>query len=253
MMNRLRDFAHWLSPYIERFGFVRGTRIGLAIRRLDYAGVSGTLVSVPVPGGPALVGRARTHDGAVIRQIYLWRELEADFPGAVRTIVDAGANIGVSARYLAQRFPGARIVCLEVDRGNVELLSRNVGSVPGAQVRSQALWGRRARVAIENPTAATDGYRCIERADGPIDAVGLADLLDELGLETLDLLKLDIEGAELEVFTREPERWLPRVRMIMVELHDRYRPGCTQAMNDIVRAGGYALSQSGEYFLLARA
>ena len=80
----------------------------------------------------------------------------------------------------------------------------------------------------------------------------LADLLDELGMETLDLLKLDIEGAEYDVFTREPERWLSRVHMILVELHDRYRPGCTEAMAEIARAGGYRQSQSGEYHLLAR-
>ena len=80
----------------------------------------------------------------------------------------------------------------------------------------------------------------------------MEELLDEAGIETLDLLKMDIEGAEFEVLTMAPERWLKRVRMIMVELHERYRTGCAAALDQVIRAGHYRVTRSGEYHLLSR-
>lgn len=242
----------WLSPFHAQFGMVRGTRVGRAVRRLEYAAPRGELVAIPLRGEPAIVGRAGTHDGSVFRQIYLWRELDAPFPFAPETIIDAGANIGVATRYLAGRFPHARVISLEIDDANVALLERNTAHLSQVSVRAQALWGHRARVTIENPEAASDGYRAVERADGPIEAIGVEELLDEANIDTLDLLKMDIEGAELDVLSLAPERWLPRVRMIMVELHERYRKGCAAALDRVIRAGHYRVTRSGEYHLLSR-
>jgi FkbM family methyltransferase len=252
MLERVRDLAEWLSPFHARFGMVRGTRVGGAVRQLEYAGQKGALVAIPLAGEPPILGRAGTHDGAVFRQIYLWRELDAPFPFAPQTIIDAGANIGVATRYLSRRFPGAQVISLEIDPDNLALLERNTTHLSRVSVRQQALWGHRARVSIENPDAATDGYRAVERADGPIDAIGVEELLDEAGIRTLDLLKMDIEGAEFEVLSMAPERWLKRVRMIMVELHERYRSGCAAALDRVIRAGHYRVTRSGEYHLLSR-
>ena len=50
------------------------------------------------------------------------------------------------------------------------------------------------------------------------------------GLTEIDILKLDIEGAEYEVFSRNYESWIHRVEVIIVECADKDRPGTTQAM-----------------------
>lgn len=252
MLQRVRDLLQWLSPFHARFGVVRGTRVGGAVRRLEYAGNEGALVAIPLAGEPPIVGRAGTHDGTVFRQIYVWGELDAPFPFSPQSIVDAGANIGVTTRYLAHRFPEAQVISLEIDPDNLSLLRRNVAHLHQVEVRGQALWGHRGSVTIENPNAATDGYRAIERPGGEIEAIGIADLLDEAGIDTLDLLKMDVEGAERDIFSLAPERWLHRVRMILVELHDRYRPGCTAALERVISAGHYRATRSGEYHLLSR-
>ncbi len=44
------------------------------------------------------------------------------------------------------------------------------------------------------------------------------------------MLKLDIEGAEKSIFSCDVEGWLPHVRVLCVELHDRLIDGCTQAV-----------------------
>jgi hypothetical protein len=50
-----------------------------------------------------------------------------------------------------------------------------------------------------------------------------------LGVEHIDILKLDIEGAERELFNLGAEAWLGAVGQIIIELHDRFVPGCAFA------------------------
>ena len=65
--------------------------------------------------------RAGTSDMWVFDQIFLYKEMETDFGPEMAFIIDAGANIGLTSAYLANRFPNAKIVALEVDRENFEL------------------------------------------------------------------------------------------------------------------------------------
>lgn len=45
----------------------------------------------------------------------------------------------------------------------------------------------------------------------------------------VDLFKCDIEGSEREVFSRSAE-WIGRVSVVAIELHDRFEPGCREAV-----------------------
>jgi hypothetical protein len=60
--------------------------------------------------------------------------------------------------------------------------------------------------------------------------VTAGDLIEEYGLDRVNLFKIDIEGAEYEVFS-DPgsSEWLTSVDAIAIELHDRFRPGCSRA------------------------
>ena len=57
----------------------------------------------------------------------------------------------------------------------------------------------------------------------------LKDCLNENGIETVDILKLDIESAEKELFNFNTENWLPRIETIVIELHDWMKPGCSNS------------------------
>ncbi len=54
--------------------------------------------------------------------------------------------------------------------------------------------------------------------------------MEQMGLEHIDVLKIDIEGSEIEVLRSAPS-WIEHVGVILIELHDRFRPGCTQALD----------------------
>jgi hypothetical protein len=52
--------------------------------------------------------------------------------------------------------------------------------------------------------------------------------MEKFQISGIDLLKIDVEGAECEIFETS-QNWIERVRTICIELHDRLRPGCREA------------------------
>ena len=252
MLARVRDLRRYLAPWQRRYGMLAGTRVGLQMRRLEYAAPRGALVQLRVPGlRSAVHGRARSSDAYVFRQHFLDAELEKGLPMAADVIVDAGANVGYAALFLARRFPAARIVCVEVDAGNLALLSRNVAAYPNIDVVPGGIWSHATRLAIENPDGEAFAFTVAERPDGPIRAHGVDDLMRERELPRIDVLKLDVEGAEVEVFSSAP-RWIDRVDTILVETHERLRPGCTALIESVARAHDFLTTTTGEYTVLRR-
>jgi len=65
----------------------------------------------------------------------------------------------------------------------------------------------------------------------------------ECGFEKTDLLKLDIEGAEREIFDAGDLDWMNRTHTIMIELHDRFCPGCEAAFLNAARRFGFEITQ----------
>ena len=63
------------------------------------------------------------------------------------------------------------------------------------------------------------------------------------GFENIDLLKLDIEGAEREIFGTGDLDWMNRTRAIIIELHDRFRPGCEAAFLSAAKRFGFEITQ----------
>jgi hypothetical protein len=62
-----------------------------------------------------------------------------------------------------------------------------------------------------------------------VPSITIKQILQKIAVDRIDLLKLDIEGSERELFS-SAETWLDKVECIVVELHDRWRPGCAKAV-----------------------
>jgi len=80
----------------------------------------------------------------------------------------------------------------------------------------------------------------------------LSTLLDQAGFYNVEILKIDIEGAELEVFSNGAEEWLSRVNLIIIETHDRFRPGSEEAVRRAVHPMFDELAPSGESLFFQR-
>jgi FkbM family methyltransferase len=153
------------------------------------------------------------------------RRLTAAGPDAPRPlIVDAGANFGASCVYFALLHPQAMIVAVEPEPGNYRLLQRNAAQIAHAYTVQAALASRTGHVQITDPGIGDWGFRAgADVAQGPVigevRAITIGDILAAAGPATPFILKVDIEGAEGEVFA-EHQAALNRFPIVMVELHD---------------------------------
>lgn len=149
---------------------------------------------------------------------------------ACQRIVDLGANIGCATLRFAGRCPEAKIAAVEPMPGNMQVLERNTAGLRASgrvQLFPAAIWGRETRLVVANPdnAHATRGeLREAQSGDsGPcIDGMPADLLFDRAGFDEVDLMKIDVEGAEVPLF-RGNTGWLGRVKAIAIEFHRESR------------------------------
>lgn len=209
--------------YSNRFGF----KAGWQAARLPGPGRGLAAVSLPHLPRP-LWGRRGSADAAAFDQVFLSQELELPLPGlAPAHILDLGANAGYASVAFAARWPHARILSLEPAGDNFALLRRNAEGWPSITALQAAAWPHPARVGIANPSGPTNAYRLAEVREGGIPGYTVPQLMVRQGWRRLDLVRIDLEGAEADIF-RQADVWLDRVGVLVIELHDRVVPGCAE-------------------------
>jgi FkbM family methyltransferase len=165
------------------------------------------------------------------------------------TIVDAGAHIGMASIRFALKYPAARIIAIEPEPSNFAALIRNTAPYQTITPIQAALWREDGEVSLGASTAHPKGaFQIVEHGQQRARAITMATVMREAGVDSIDLLKVDIEGAEIEVFESCP--WLRSVHVMAVELHDRMRPGCSSAVNNA--AGDFQCRQDREVTFFTR-
>jgi FkbM family methyltransferase len=182
--------------------------------------------------------RPNTTDMSTYRQNLVAHEYDFDLPFEPRTILDAGANIGMASLYFANRYPSAKIIAIEPEPSNFRMLEKNVATYPRIHAIRAALWPSEGEVSVAAPSARNGSYGhwgfTVSEGAG-VQAITVPAILQRFDVDTIDLLKIDIEGAELELFSGACE-WLKHVRCVMIETHDQFRPGCAQTVHSVLGA-----------------
>lgn len=188
--------------------------------------------------------RRNTDDTAVLMQVMLHGEYDVPWiPWQdVLTIIDAGANIGVTSLHLADIAPRSTVLAVEPEAENISLLSYNLAALGSrAQIIEAALWPRPGDLSLtaDGPSVA---HQVTEGTNSRtiVPAITPSDLLDRCPGGTADVLKLDIEGAEADV-AGDPGlgTWVTRVRYILIECHSHYGFGASpQQASDWLRPHG---------------
>ena len=121
---------------------------------------------------------------------------------------------------------------------------------------NSALWDKETFITVENVGLGNDGFMTFETtADDPaaMKTTTISKLLQESGFEEIDLLKVDIEGAEKEVFgAADVDDWLSKVKVIMIELHDRMKRGCSYEFFKAISKYHWFFAQRGENLIFIR-
>ena len=237
----------------ENFGLVSATRLFIYSR------------SKPIPSGVSLpvrrlrrsiVFRGKTDKGVLSHFFNLGYRIRDSAENPVRVIVDAGANIGVETLRFRHFHPDARIVAIEADSGNFAVLSRNVGSDVKIALINCGLWSHKCRLHVIAGESA-EAFRAEEVTGDPqpndVDAVSIPSIMQLFGFDEIDILKMDIEGAEYQVFSSpDVESWIGRVKVLIFECPDADRAGATQKIFEKIAGLDFACHIHGECLVLIR-
>jgi FkbM family methyltransferase len=181
--------------------------------------------------------RVPSFDVPTFEQIFVSQEYHFDIKTPPKIIVDAGANIGLSSIYFSNRCPNSKIIAIEPEESNFEILKRNTMPYDNITPVHGALWHEDKRINLVDPGLGEWGFMTqaqdsVEERFGEIlhEVRGMTvdTIMKEQGIEHIDILKIDIEGAEREVF-RDPSSWLRKVDALIVELHERMKSGCNRS------------------------
>jgi FkbM family methyltransferase len=166
-------------------------------------------------------------------------------------ILDCGANVGISTLRFKQLFPEARIIAFEPDPQICEALRRNVASnnLSDVEVVEAAVWTANTNLPFLREGA--DGGHLLEAEAatqvGEIQHVRAVDLAEYLS-QPVDFLKIDIEGAELEVL-RGCADALQNVEKMIVEVHYHVdRPQTLASILEILGNAGFQVSLAVSHF-----
>jgi FkbM family methyltransferase len=174
-----------------------------------------------------------------------------------RTILDAGANIGLTALYFSRVYPGAEIASVEPIPENVTMLRQNIlQNDLNVRVFANALSIADTPVQMEYAPKdyghrVTDCDGCADPATRRLNVPGITvpSLMDCMGWKTIDLLKIDIEGYESTLLGANCE-WLEAVRTLCIECHGDFGEAELRAIT--VRHGFTNLDCVGGVWLATR-
>lgn len=136
------------------------------------------------------------------------------------TIIDCGANIGLSVLYFKKQHPTARIIAFEPDNENYSLISKNIATykLKDIVLRKEAVWHRNETLHFRSMNS-LGSMITKEKAEDTyeVKAVRLKDILTT----KISLLKMDIEGAEYEVLMDIRDK-LHLVENLFIEYHGKF-------------------------------
>ena len=188
--------------------------------------------------------RAQTSDEPTLKQIFADQDYDLSrlrrFPEIIKfaknkeatglhpLIIDAGANIGASALYFMTRIPNAKVISIEPDAENFELLCKNTEGTNIETIHA-ALGSTRGFSRVIDAGMGNWGYRTemVSEAGGYSNLVPRVTINDLYEKQIQDsfpfIVKIDIEGGEGDLFSDNTE-WVEKTPIIIIELHDWLMP-----------------------------
>jgi FkbM family methyltransferase len=237
-----------LRNYLVRVGKTGGranTRLTLNMRR-------------PIQGRIFL--RERGSDFSMFKEVLeeqVYSGVLATLP-ACGTIIDLGANIGLTSLYLAAHFPDAKLFSVEPNADTYEVLRSNLQSLIAdgrCQTLRGAVWSAE-RPLVADSSHGADHFSAFATREPSANDIGettiagysMARIIAESGFSFVDLLKVDIEGAEVQLLEGD-RSWLNHVGAIAIEFHGGSRNA--SGFDEIMAEHHFTIWDDGSHTVLA--
>jgi FkbM family methyltransferase len=191
--------------------------------------------------------RGETSDSWVFRALIVSDEY-ALIPESLKpeTILDAGANAGFGIRWFKHRWPDAAVVAIEPDGDNFRMAQANSRELSDVTLIQGALCAEDGKASFVCSTDEKYALRVEMDEAGTIQCYSVSGIMQRMGWDRIDLLKMDIEGAEREVFGKGAEEWIGRIGVLVIELHEGVAPGCTVKLFEALQGKNFTLRWRGE-------
>ncbi len=177
--------------------------------------------------------RDNPHDYVTFEEVMVQQAYKLTNHISPKTIIDGGGNIGLTAAYFANQYPDAKIVTLEPDAANFEVLSSNTKPYKNIEPLNCGLWSKSTFLDVINTGQGPNAFIVKEAetiTSSSVKALSIADIIKQQGWPNADIVKMDVEGSEKEIFEGDYSSWLPATKIVIIELHDRMRKGCSKAV-----------------------
>lgn len=146
-------------------------------------------------------------DIQVFTQIFINYEYNIGIKEDVKTIIDCGANIGLASLFFLSKFPDANIIAIEPEMNNFKMLQQNMINQNNVICVNKGIWNKTTFLEVTNFSRGEAGFIVNETeqtSDRVIEAISMDELINQFQLNQIDILKIDIEGSEEQVFLEEP-------------------------------------------------
>jgi FkbM family methyltransferase len=230
VVSNYRGFiaAYWRDSY-SPIDFMKLMRVRLSQSKLGWIFCPSPIVAdlrLRTFGPDPVRIRSHTTDVSVLGEIVVSKGYDVLLQhrrSMPSLIVDLGANIGLVDRWFLAQYPGAKVIAVEPEPSNVEILRANVAGLPvevvpaaigitERVVRLHTVTGEHGFTMVGEPTPDS---RCVD-----VPVVTMKSIMKDA--KVVDLLKVDIEGAEEELFS-ECSDWIGKVSLLLVECHGHYK------------------------------
>lgn len=246
--------------YLKEFGVIGGIRLFTQIELHKKSGKDSILRTIKTPGYTSpIVLRDTIADHSIFWQCmvkdqydfriftqakYIYDEYRSAIArGQTPLIIDCGGNIGLSTIWLAKIFPAAKIIVLEPDDGNFEVLRANTAHLSDrVSLLKGGIWNKPGKIRIINPGAGSAAFRVEEvsiDSDNGIRAYTIDEVCEISGTDEVLYVKLDIEGAQARLFSSNTQ-WIARTKLISLELDDWLFPWGGTSQSFFRALGKYA-------------
>lgn len=199
-----------------------------------------------------IVLRNNTSDVTVFYQVFLAKSYLIGLSEAPKIIIDCGANIGLSTVFFKNKYPNAKIIAVEPEGSNFTMLKKNTEMYSDVHCINKGIWNKTANLIVKDDNLGNWGFT-VEEVDyknkNTVSAISINEIMSSFNIQYIDILKIDIEGSEKEMFSENFENWLSKTKVLIIELHDGLNAGASKSFFSAITNYNFYMMRKNENFI----